>query len=169
MSNFLKEFNFEKTPNKITYLDKDPLKLNNEFIFFHNKNKFRKELTRLQYLIKSYTKVPLHAAGIRDSYLKEEFSENYLILLFTTHEYCKKANEIINPNSKIELNSGCFYLESNSDFLLLLSRDMEGLVYGIDALETVLKQVLEDYTNQQRFDDYIKIRPFKLMDCIKTI
>ncbi|MFX0156245.1 MAG: hypothetical protein ACFE9Q_17115, partial [Candidatus Hodarchaeota archaeon] len=69
MSSFLKEFKFEKSPLKITYLDKEPLKLTNEFIFFHNKSKFRKELNRLQYLIKSYTKVPLHAAGIRDSYL----------------------------------------------------------------------------------------------------
>ena len=63
MSTFLKEFKFEKTPSKITYLDEEPLKLSNEYIFFHNKSKFRKELNRLQYLIKSYTKYPFMLLG----------------------------------------------------------------------------------------------------------
>ena len=169
MSTFLKEFKFDKPPIKISYIDEEPLKLNSEFIFFHNKSKFRKELNRLQYLIKSYTKVPLHAAGIRDSYLKEDYSEKYLIILFTISDIMKKTNEIIEPNLTIELNPGCFYLISTTDFMLLLSRDMKGLVFGIDALETILKQVLEDYTNQKRFDDYIKIRPFTLLNCIKTL
>ena len=166
MSNFLSKFEFDKPPLEITYFDKEPLKLNSEFMFFHNKSKFRKELNRLQYLIKSYTKVALHAAGIRDSYLKEEFSEDYLIVLFTLPEIVKKANEIIEPKLSIEINPGCFYLESNTDFILLLSRDMEGLIFGIDTLESILKQVLEDYTNQKRFDDYIKVQPFKLFNCI---
>lgn len=169
MSNFLTEFKFEKSPLKITYFDKDPLKLTSEFIFYHNKSKFRKELTRLQYLIKSYTKVSLQAAGIRDSYLKEDYSDKFLIILFTISDIMKKTNEIIEPNLNIELNLGCFYLESNTDFMLLLSSDMEGLISGIDTLETILKQVLEDFTNQKRFDDYIKIRPFKLFNCIKTL
>ncbi len=169
MSNFLKEFKFEKSPLKITYLDKEPLKLTSEFIFYHNKNKFRKELNRLQYLIKSYTNVPLQAAGIRDSYLKEDYSKKFLIILFTISNIIKKTNEIIEPNLNIELNPGCFYLESNTDFTLLLSRNMEGLISGIDTLETILKQVLEDFTNQKRFNDYIKIRPFKLTDCNKSL
>jgi len=169
MSTFLKEFKFEKLPSKITYIDEEPLKLNSEFIFFHNKSKFRKELNRLQYLIKTYTKVPLQAAGIRDTYLKESISENYFIILFTISDIMKKANEIIEPNLSIELNPGCFYLESNTEFMLLISRDIEGLISGVDTLETILKQVLEDYTNQKRFDDYIKIRPFKLTDCNNSL
>jgi len=169
MSNFLTEFKFEKSPLKITYLDKEPLKLTSDFIFYHNKSKFRKELNRLQYLFKSYTKVPLQAAGIRDTYLKESISENYFIILFTISDIMKKANEIIEPNLSIELNPGCFYLESNTEFMLLISRDIEGLISGVDTLETILKQVLEDYTNQKRFDDYIKIRPFKLTDCNNSL
>ena len=85
MPELLKEFTFEKPPSKIIYFDKEPLKLSNEFMFFHNKNKFRKDLVRLQNLIKSYTKSPLHAAGIRDSYLKEEFSEEYLIIILVSN------------------------------------------------------------------------------------
>ncbi len=169
MSTFLKEFKFEKLPSKITYIDEEPLKLNNEFIFFHNKSKFRKELNRLQYLVKTYTNVPLQAAGIRDTYLKESISENYLIILFTISDIMKKANEVIEPNLSIELNPGCFYLESNKDFMLLLSRDMEGLVFGIDTLESILKQILEDYTSQKQFDDYIKVCSFKLFNCKNSL
>ncbi|MFX0153555.1 MAG: hypothetical protein ACFE9Q_03420, partial [Candidatus Hodarchaeota archaeon] len=124
---------------------------------------------RLQYLIKSYTKVPLHAAGIRDSYLKENVSDKYLIILFTISDIIKKANEILEPILSIELNPGCFYLESNTDFMLLLSRDIEGLNFGIDTLETILKQILEDYMNQERFEDYIKVRPFRLFNCTKNL
>ncbi|MFX1568920.1 MAG: hypothetical protein ACFFCV_11210 [Promethearchaeota archaeon] len=169
MSNFLKEFKFDKSPLNITYLDKEPLKLNSEFIFFHNKNKFRKELNRLQYLIKSYTNIPLHAAGIRDSYLKEDLSENYLIILFTISDIVKKASEIIEANLSVEIKPGCFYLESNTDYILLISRDMEGLIFGIDTLESILEQVLEDYTIQKRFGDYIKVCTFKVSDCKNTL
>ena len=165
MSDFLKEFKFDKSPLKITYFDKEPLKLNSDFTFFHNKSKFRKELNRLQILFKSYTNVPLHAAGIRDSYLKEELSENYLIILFTISDTVKKASEIIEANLSIEIKPSCFYLESNTDYILLLSHDMEGLIFGIDILESILGQVLEDYTIQKRFGDYIKVCTFKLSNC----
>ncbi len=165
MSTFLKEFKFKKSPSKITYFDEEPLKLSNEFIFFHNKSKFRKELTRLQYLFKKFTKIPLHAAGIRDSYLKEEYSENLLIVLFTTSEKIRKSNEFFESISDKTLDPGCFYLETKSDFMLLVSRDIEGLKYGIDTMETILKQVLEDYINQQKFDDYIQVCPFQLNHC----
>jgi len=167
MSTFLTEFKFEKSSPKITYLDEEPLKLTNEFFFFHNKSKFRKELNQLQYLIKSYTKIAFHAAGIRDSYLKEEYSERFLIVLLTTSETIKKSNEFLKLHSDLELNSGCFYLQTTSEFMLLLSKDMEGLVKGVETVETILKQVLEDYMNQKRFDDYIKICAFESMDCIK--
>lgn len=168
MSTFLKEFEFEKAPFKIKYLDGEPLRLTNEFIFFHNKSKFRKELNQLQYLIKSYTKIALHAAGIRDSYLKEEHSEKWLIILFTTPETVKKSNEILGRHSELELKSGCFYLHTTSEYILLLSKDMVGLKKGIEAMENILTQVLADYMNQNRFDDYIKVCSFELSDCIKS-
>ena len=168
MSTFLKEFKFEKTPSKITYLDEEPLKLSNEYIFFHNKSKFRKELNRLQYLIKSYTKIPLHAAGIRDSYLKQEYFKSYFIVLFSTSEIAKKSNEIMDTISDKVLNPGCFYLKTSSDFMVLISRDVEGLNLGIETMEIILKQVLEDYMNQKKFDDYIKVGSFELLDCIRS-
>jgi hypothetical protein len=167
MSTYLKKFDFEKSPMNITYLEKDPLKLNNNFMFFHNKSKFRKELTRLQILIKTYINTTLHAAAIRDSYLKEEFFENYLIVLLTETEKMKKVNEIIEKHASKVLNSGCFLIENNTNYMLLLSKDMDGLIHGIDAMEAILKQVLEDYMNQKIFDDYIKICAFNLMDCVK--
>lgn len=168
MYDLLKEFKFEKVPHKIAYFDKEPLKLSNELIFFHNKTKFRKYLTQLQYLIKSYTNTSLHAAGIRDSYLKEEFSEKFLIVLFSTSETIKKSNQIIEPHSEMELNNGCFYLEVDTNFMLLLSKDVEGLILGINTMEIILKQIMEDYMDQKQFDDYIKICSFKLIDCIKS-
>jgi hypothetical protein len=167
MSTYLKKFDFKKPPQNITYFEKEPLKLNNEFMFFHNKSKFRKELTQLQILIKSYTNSPLHAAGIRDSYLKEQYFEEFLIVLFTDIESVKKINEIIEKNLDIVLNPGCFLIENNTNYMLLLSKDIEGLRKGISVMESILKQVLEDYMNQKIFGDYIKICTFELMDCIK--
>jgi hypothetical protein len=167
MSTFLKEFEFEQSPSKIKYFDGEPLQLTNEFIFFHNKSKFRQELNQLQYLIKSYTNVALHAAGIRNSYLKEEYFDRFLLVILTTSESVKKTNEFLKVYSKLKLNSGCFYLHTTSKFMLLLSKDMEGLKLGLKVMETVLKQVLEDYMNQMKFDDYIKICSFELSDCIK--
>jgi hypothetical protein len=160
---FLKEFKFEIAPLKITYFDEDPLKLNSEFIFFHNKSKFRKELTRLQYLIKSYTKIALHAAGIRDSYLKQEYSDKFLIVIFTTPEIVKKTNEIVQKQLNLELNPESFYIQATSEYILLLSKDLNGLVSGVSTLESVLKQTFEDYLDQKNFDEYIKIRPFELI------
>ncbi|MFX0024277.1 MAG: hypothetical protein ACFE9S_18265 [Candidatus Hermodarchaeota archaeon] len=165
MSDFLKEFEFKKPPLKITYFNEAPLKLTSEFIFFHNKSKFRKELNRLQYLIKSYTKIALHAAGIRDSYLKQEYSDRFLMVIFTTPETIKNTNKFMEKQSSIELNSECFYLQTTSDYMLLLSRDMNGIISGIATMESILKQTIEDYLKQQKFDDYIKIRPFELLDC----
>ncbi|KKL10650.1 hypothetical protein LCGC14_2553710, partial [marine sediment metagenome] len=45
------------------------------------------------------------------------------------------------------------------------TREMEGLIPGIDMLESILNQVLEDYNIQKRFNDFIMIRPFKIIDC----
>lgn len=165
MSDYIKEFEFEKQPKEITYIEGEPLKLNKDFVFFHNKNFFRKELNRLQYLFKSYTNNPLVAAGIRDSYLKEEFSENYLIVVFTTNNVIKETNQIIKNNSKIEINPNCFFLKSTSTYMLLLAKDLKGLSLGLDTMEIIIKQVMDDYFTQKKFDEYLKIRSFKLLDC----
>ncbi len=165
MSDYIKEFEFEKEPKEITYIKGEPLKLNKEFVFFHNKNLFRKELTRLQYLFKSYTNIPLIASGIRDSYLKDEFSQKNLIVIFTTNEVIKETNQIIKNNSNVEINSNCFFLEATSTYMLLLAKDLKGLILGLDTMELVIKQVMDEYFNQKKFDEYIKIRPFKLYNC----
>lgn len=165
MSKLLEKYEFSKKPKKLNYRDGEPLRLNNEFNFFHNKNKFRKELNRLQYLFKNYTGNTLVASGIRDSYLKDEYSEKYLLVLFTTNEIIKKATDIVEKHSDLNLSIGCFYIESNSDYILLISLDMDGLISGIDTLEEVFSQTFEDYIRQKEFDDFVKIRPFELLSC----
>ncbi len=164
MSEYIKKYKFEQHPKEISYLEGEPLKLTKEFAFYHNKSNFRKELTRLQDLLKEYLNALLLATGIRDSYLEEEITEKYLIVLFTDMRTHKKANEIIKPLVSTSINPGCFYLETRSEYMLLLAKDMDGLVSGIDTMETILKQTLEDYFKQKIFDDYIKIRPFKLLN-----
>ncbi|MFX0009395.1 MAG: hypothetical protein ACFE9R_03695, partial [Candidatus Hermodarchaeota archaeon] len=79
MSKNIRDYEFRTDPKEITYLDDEPLKLDKNFSFFHNKIKFRKELTRLQLIFRDYTNISLLAPGIRDSYLTEEYSENNLI------------------------------------------------------------------------------------------
>jgi len=165
MPNFLNKFEFDKPPKKIEYFDYDPLCLNSEFVFFHNKSKFRRELTRLQNLIKSFTSSPLTVAGIRDSYIREELTEKYLVLLFTTPEIVQNINQIIDDRADIEFKPSCFLLESTSKYVLLLTREMEGLNPGINMLESILNQVLEDYKIQKKFDEFIMIRRFKIIDC----
>lgn len=167
MSINLKEYVFKLKPTEITYLDKDPLKLNKDFIFFHNKIKFRKEITQLQNLFKEYTNVALQASGIRDSYLEEKFAENFYLIIFTTHEVVRKANEIIEPHSHFELKTGCYYLESTSEYMLLLAKDLSGLKSGVSTMEDIFYQTFEDYFAQKNPDDYVKIRSFKLLNCIK--
>ena len=167
MSNNLKEYVFKVKPTEITYQDKEPLKLNKDFIFFHNKIKFRKEITQLQNIFKEYTKTALQASGIRDSYLKEEFSETFYIVLFTTHEFVKKANEIIEPHRLIELNTGCYYLESTSEYMLLLAKELSGLKLGVNTMEDIYYQTFEDYFAQKNPDNFVKIRSFKLFNCSK--
>ncbi len=167
MSNNLKEYVFKVKPTEITYLDKDPLELNKDFIFFHNKIKFRKEITQLQNIFKEYTKIALLASGIRDSYLKEEFSETFYIIVFTTHDVVRKTNEIIEPHSHLELKTGCYFLESTSEYILLLAKDLGGLKSGVVTMEDIFHQTFEDYYAQKNSDDYVKIRSFKLFNCIE--
>jgi len=165
MSKFLEKYEFSKMPKKINYKDSEPLRLNKEFNFFHNKNKFRKELNRLQYLFKNYTGNTLVASGIRDSYLEEDYTDKYLLILFTTNEIVKNASDIVKKHSDLNLSNGCYYIESNADYILLISQDMDGLTSGVDTLEEIFSQTFEDYIHQKAFDDFVKIRPFELFNC----
>ncbi|MBY9012028.1 MAG: hypothetical protein KGD70_06615 [Candidatus Lokiarchaeota archaeon] len=167
MSKNIRDYEFRSHPQEITYLNDEPLKLDKDFSFFHNKNKFRKELTRLQLIFKDYTDYTLLASGIRDSYLKVEYSDKFLIVIFTTSQGIKDANQIIYPHKDLHINPGCFYLESTSNYMLLLAKDMEGLISGVDTIEDILRQSFEEYFKQKKIDDYIKIKPFKLINCNK--
>jgi len=165
MSKYIKKYEFSQKPSDIKYLDDKPLDLTQEFKFFHNKNKFRKELTRLQHLFRNYTGNTLIASGIRDSYLKAENTEKYFLILFTTDERIKKADEIIEKNLELEFQNGCYYLESTTDYILLLTNNMKGLVSGVDAMEEIFTQSFEHYFKEKIIDDYVKIRPFKIFYC----
>lgn len=169
MSEYIEEYEFKNQPKKITYFDADPLNLTKELNFFHNKNKFRKELTRLQYLFRDYTGFSLIASGIRDSFLKEEYTEKYLLIIFTDNEIIQKANDMIEKNLDIEFQPGCYYLEANSEYLLLLSKDMKGLVAGVDLMEEIFTQTFKHYFEQNNLNEFIKIRPFKLFNCLNEL
>ena len=165
MTDYIKKFEFKETPKEITYIEESPLELNEDFVFYHNKSKVRKELTPLQYLIKSFTKNPLLALGIQDSFLKKEFTDKYFIILFTVSENVKNTNGIIAEYTDIEINQGCFYLVTTSDYMLLLTKDLDGLKSGKKIMEEILNQVLEDYFTKKNFDDFIKIRQFRIYSC----
>ncbi|MHA2179856.1 MAG: hypothetical protein ACXAAH_00380 [Promethearchaeota archaeon] len=165
MSDYIKKFEFKESPKEITYLEGTPLEINEDFVFYHNKNKARKDLTPLQHLFKSYTQNPLLALGIRDSYLDEELTDKYLIVLFTTSEIIKDTNDIISGFTDIVINQGCFYLEVNSKYMLLLSKDTDGLKSGTTIMEAILKQILEDYFTRKNFDEFIQISQFKMKNC----
>jgi hypothetical protein len=162
MSNYITEFKFKSSPENITYIEGEPLNLSERFDFFHNKSKIRKALNLLQYLFKSYIKTPLLASGIRDSYLSEDYGEQYLIVLFTTPEIIKGANNIIAKHSDTEFTTGKFYLITTQDYMLLLAKDMEAVNSGVEYMEEILKQILEDYFTKKEFDDFIKVRQFSL-------
>ncbi len=165
MSDYIKKFEFKENPKEITYIEKPPLELNEDFVFYHNKSKVRKELTPLQFLFKSFTNNPLLALGIRDSFLKKEFTDKYFIILFTTSEIVKKVNGIIAEYTDIEINQGFFYLVTTSDYMLLLTKDMDGVKSGTKAMEEILNQVLEDYSNKEKYNDFIKICQLRIYSC----
>jgi hypothetical protein len=162
MSEFIKEYELKNPPDEITYLDGEPLKLSDGFIFYHNKNRFRIELNRLQMIFKTHTKTPLTASAIRDTYLKEEYSEKYLIIYFTKGEFITELNDIIATHENKEIKQGTFLMENTSKSMLLLAKDMEGLILGIDAMEEIFQQTFNNYFAQNKLDDFIKIRPFKM-------
>jgi hypothetical protein len=161
------KFEFKKDPKIITYLDGKSLNLTNQFVFYHNKNRFRKDLTRLQNLFNDKVNVPLLASGIRDSYIKEEYSDNYLITIFTTKLKIKESNQMFESMQYKSLEDGCALIYANEEYMILVAKDMIGLVLGIEYIEEILTQILDEYLERKEFDDYIKIRPFKLTACSK--
>ena len=165
MSLYLDSFKFTYRPNELNYVDGDPLNLNNQFNFFHNKNKFRKNLNRLQSIFKEYTGNSLVASGIRDTYINEEFTENYLLVLFTDNQVVKTTNNILQANLKRDISPGCYYLTATSEYLLLLTKDMKGLISGIELMEELFLQVFDHYMKQKKFDEFIKIRQFNAFGC----
>ncbi len=165
MSRYLDKYEFENPPKEIKYYDDEPLKLNNEFQFFHNKNTFRKEITDLQYLFKEYVNFALNAAGIRDSFLKEEYTESNLILIITTPKVIHEANKIFESYNR-GVDKGCFYIRSTSEYIFLKANELKGMKDGLDIIYDILKQTLDDYFNQKKFDDYIKIRPLEIYSCV---
>jgi hypothetical protein len=168
MSLYLDSFKFTYMPNELNYVDGDPLNLNNQFNFFHNKNKFRKNLNRLQSIFKEYTGNSLVASGIRDTYINEEFTENYLLVLFTDNQVVKTTNNILQANLKRDISPGCYYLTATSEYLLLLTKDMKGLISGIELMEELFLQVFDHYMKQKKFDEFIKIRQFNAFGCSKS-
>ncbi|MGV9171608.1 MAG: hypothetical protein ACOC44_05290 [Promethearchaeia archaeon] len=167
MSEYIKEYEFESAPKEITYSDGEPLKLTNKFRFYHNKSFFRKALNPLQYLFKSYLKQALMAVGIRDTYLKREYGDNYLMVIFTEPDKIHNANKIVGEYASEEFDDKCYYMKSTSDYLLLIAKNKDLLLEGIDTLKTILSQTLEDYLRQKEFDEFIKIRNFTLCGCVE--
>ncbi|MFW9821028.1 MAG: hypothetical protein ACFFE5_15595 [Candidatus Thorarchaeota archaeon] len=166
MSKNIRDYEFRSDPKEITYFDDEPLKLTKEFNFFHNKSKFRKEITRLQLNFKDYTGVSLPATAIRDSYLAEDLSNKFYLIVFTTSNIIKDSNQIISPYKDTNIKPGCYYLESTSQYMLLLAHDMEGLKAGLDTLEEVINQAFKEHSEQRDVEEYIKIKPFKLLNCV---
>lgn len=165
MSKYLEQYEFEKPPKSIEYMEGEPLKLHKEFGFYHNKNTFRKHLTDLQNLTKDYLKVALMAPGIRDSFLKEEYFEKYLLVIFTDVHTYKEINQFIAKIDDNPIEEGCFRIVTTSKYMLLLAKDTEGIKKGIDAMKTILEQTLNDYFKKKEFDDYIQIRQFSMYSC----
>jgi hypothetical protein len=166
MSEYIKEYEFENAPKEIAYSDGEPLKLTNKFRFYHNKSSFRKDLNSHQYLFKSYLKQVLMAVGIRDSYLKPHYFDNFYIVIFTEPDKIDNATAILEDINPDELDEDCYRMKATSEYLLLIAKKKDALRDGLKKLEQLLKQTLEDYLNQKEFDEYIKIRNFIMFNCI---
>ncbi len=166
MSDYLKEFTFETPPKELTYLEGETLNLNEEFKFYHNKLRFRRELNQLQYLFQDYMKITLQAPGIRDTYLKKTYTNSFLMIIFTDPNKIKETNTIIAQHENLSIEKGCYYLKTNSEYMVLLSKDLEGIKEGIKTMKIILDQVLHNYFFVLKdFEKFIKIRPFSLYSC----
>jgi len=165
MSNIIEKFEFKEEPQEINYKEEEPLKLTEDFKFYHNKVRFRKNLTPLQYLFSDFFNTTLQAAGIRDSYLKLKYTNTYMMVIFCDPETIKNANKIIEKHIDVNINKGCYLMEGNSDYMLLLAKDIESIKAGVEKMREIVEQVLDDYFKRKDFDEFIQIRPFSLFDC----
>ena len=84
------------------------------------------------------------------------------MVYFTIGEFITDLNDLIKTHFDKEINQGTFLMENNSKGILLLAKDMEGLVLGIDVMEEIFQQTFDNYFAQNKLDDFIKIRPFKM-------
>jgi hypothetical protein len=167
MTKYVEKFEFSQEPLEFQFLEGEPLKLHKEFNFFHNKNKFRKHLNKLQYLFKDRAGYALGASGIRDTYLDEQYFDEYLIVLFTTKEIMKGANAIMQNYINKSVVNGCFLLETTSRYMILIAKDMTGLLQGINMMELVFFQTFEHYFKLNNFQEFVQIRPFRVYDCVQ--
>lgn len=165
MSDYIDKLVFKETPKEFTYEEGEPLKLNEKFKFYHNKLKFRRELNKLQYLFQDYVKTTLQAAGIRDTYLKKEYTDAFFMVIFTDPNTIKQTNAFIKEYEDITLEKGCYFIDCNSDRMLLLAKDFDAISAGTVTMETILDQVLREYFQRKEFDKFMKIRPFQLSSC----
>ncbi len=161
----MNQFKLDNENINVEFHSGDSLKITSEFKFYHNKLKFRKEINTLQFLFKKYLDNPLQATGIRDSYLDEEYSNTFLILIFSTYENIKNLNIFMKKYKELEIDHSCFFTESNSEYIILLSKDIEGIKEGIHILEDIFNQILTKYFENRNFNEYIQIFPFKINNC----
>ncbi len=165
MSENFKSFKFEKPPKKLTYTEKESFKLTKDLQFYHNKSKIKNLLSPLQDLFKIHVGAPLMVTAIRDSYLNAGFSEKYFTVLFTTFEFVQKANRIVEPLKEINIETYCYYIEIDTNYLILLAKDMKGITAGCKVLEELIKQSFNDYFENKNFDSFITMPTTKLYDC----
>lgn len=161
----LDKYEFKESPKKLTYLEGEPLKLSKEQFIFHNKSYFRKKLVNLQYLFKENVGVALHSPGIRDSYLKGEYTANNLVVILTDNEHIRNADEIVEKYMDQTIEEGCYTIATDKDYLLLMAGDMEGLEAGLPTIETMLKQTFDEYFEKKDFDTFIQIPKLELYHC----
>ncbi len=165
MSENFKSFKFEKPPKKLTYTEKESFKLTKDLQFYHNKSKIKNLLSPLQDLFKIHVGAPLMVTAIRDSYLDAGFSEKYLTVLFSTFEFAQKANDIVEPLNNINIETSCYHIEIDTNYLILLAKDTKGISSGCKMLEDLIKQSFDDYFENKKFDQYITMPTMKLYNC----
>lgn len=160
-------YEFPTKPQIIEYYEDEPLKLHKNLNLFHNKVKLRKFITSLQNLFKDRVGIPLDAPAIRDTYLKKEYSDKYLILLCSELEIEKELNTIIDKYEKNQLKSSGYEIEVTKDFILLKAIDLMGFEIGINSLKSIFEQAFSKYFSENKFDKYIQIPSLSIFDGLK--
>jgi len=160
-------YEFSKKPQFIEYHEEEPLKLHKNLNLFHSKVKIRKFITGLQNLFKERIGIPLDAPAIRDTYLKKEYSDKYLILFCAELEKEKELNIIIDNFEKNQIKSSGYEIEITRDFILLKTIDLKGFEIGINSLKTIFEQIFSKYFSEKKFDEYIQIPSLSIFDGLK--